>query len=400
MRKYLVVIAVASALLGSCRSYHDYSNTEWKDKDLPEWEDLTVNTINTEAPHATMVSHPDAGSAMRAKWRDSENVLSLDGKWKFNYSPGPAERPYWFFRSDFDTREWGEITVPSTWEREGYGTAYYVNSGYTFPVNPPFIDHSDNPVGSYKRSFTVPSGWKGKEIFLNFDGVSAAFYVWINGEQVGYSEDSKTTSEFNITSFLKKGKNEIAVEVYRYSDGSYLECQDFWRLSGIKRSVWLHARPKAYIRDYFAKATLVNNYKDGLLRLAVEMANSDRRPADIRLEAGLFDGDTKIFGGTREAGQADNLTVVELTAEVPDVRPWSAESPSLYTLVLTLADSRGRVLESISSGIGFRTAEVKDGRFMVNGRAVLLKGTNIHEHDAVTGHTIDETLMLRDIRLM
>jgi len=175
MRKYLVVIAVASALLGSCRNYHDYSNTEWKDKDLPEWEDLTVNTLNTETPHATMVSHPDNSSAMRAKWRESVNVLSLDGKWKFKYSPRPAERPYWFFRNDFDIRGWGEITVPSTWEREGYGTAYYVNAGYTYPVNPPFIDHSDNPVGSYKRSFTVPSGWKGKEIFLNFDGVSSAF---------------------------------------------------------------------------------------------------------------------------------------------------------------------------------------------------------------------------------
>jgi len=200
--------------------------------------------------------------------------------------------------------------------------------------------------------------------------------------------------------FLKKGKNEIAVEVYRYSDGSYLECQDFWRLSGIQRSVWLHARPRAYIRDYFARATLVNDYKDGLLRLAVELASSDRRMAGFRLEAGLYDGDIKVFGGTRETDQADSLTVVELTAEVPDARQWSAESPSLYTLVLTLADSRGRVLESISSRIGFRTAEVKEGRFMVNGRAVHLKGTNIHEHDPVTGHTIDETLMLRDIRLM
>jgi beta-galactosidase len=400
MRKYLVIIAMASVLLGSCRSYHDYSNTEWKDKDLPEWEDLTVNTLNTETPHATMVSHPDNGSAMKAKWRESVNVLSLDGTWKFMYSPKPADRPYWFFKSDFDTRGWGEIAVPSTWEREGYGIAYYVNSGYTFPVNPPFIDHSDNPVGSYKRSFTIPKGWKGKEVFLNFDGVSAAFYVWINGELVGYSEDSKTTSEFNITSFLKKGKNDIAVEVYRYSDGSYLECQDFWRLSGIKRSVWLHARPKAFIRDYFARATLTNDYSDGLLRLSVELADSEKRPAEFRLESALYDGDTKIFGGTREADLADSLATVEIVAEVPDVKPWSAESPSLYTLVLTLADNRGRVLESISSRVGFRTAEVRNGRFMINGRAVLLKGTNMHEHDPVTGHTIDETLMLRDIRLM
>lgn len=400
MRKYFFIISLAAVMLGSCRSYHDYSNTEWKDKAFPEWEDLTVNTINTVTPHATIVSHPDNVSAMKAQWRESVNVLSLDGKWKFNYSPRPADRPYWFFKSDFDTRGWGEITVPSTWEREGYGVAYYVNTGYTFPVNPPYIDHSDNPVGSYKRSFTVPSDWNGKEIFLSFDGVSAAFYVWINGEQVGYSEDSKTTAEFNITKFLKKGRNEIAVEVYRYSDGSYLECQDFWRLSGIKRSVWLHARPKAYIHDYFARTTLVNDYRDGLLSLSVELANNDTRPAGLRLEAGLYDGDTKIFGETREAGEVDSLTAVELTAEVPGVRPWSAESPSLYTLVLTLADSRGRVQESISSRIGFRTTEVRDGRFMINGKAVHLKGTNIHEHDPVSGQTIDEALMLKDIRLM
>ncbi len=400
MRKICLLLLVATAVLSSCRRYHDYSNTEWKDKDLPEWEDLAVNTINTVTPHATIISHSDNSSALKAEWRESVNVLSLDGKWKFNYSATPADRPYWFFKNDFDTRAWGEIAVPSTWEREGHGVAYYVNSGYTFPVNPPYINHSDNPVGSYKRSFTIPSGWKDKEVFLNFDGVSSAFYVWINGELVGYSEDSKTTAEFNVTRYLKKGKNEIAVEVYRYSDGSYLECQDFFRLSGIQRPVWLHARPKAYIHDYFARATLMNDYRDGLLNLSVELANNDSRPAGLRLEAALYDGETKIFGETSEAGQVDTLAAVELTAEVHGVRQWSAESPSLYTLVLTLADSRGRVLESISSKIGFRTTEVRDGRFLINGKAVHLKGTNIHEHDPVTGHTIDEALMLKDIRLM
>lgn len=400
MRKSLLLLTVAVAVLSSCHRYHDYSKTEWNDKDLPEWEDLTVNTVNTVVPHASIVSQPDNASALNAGFRESVNVLSLDGKWKFTYSPAPAERPYWFFKDDFDTRSWGEITVPSTWEREGYGIAYYVNSGYTFPVNPPFIDHADNPVGSYKRSFNLPSEWKDKEVFLNFDGVSSAFYVWINGEQVGYSEDSKTTAGFNITPFLRKGKNNIAVEVYRYCDGSYLECQDFFRLSGIQRSVWLHARPKMYIRDYFVKPTLVNNYTDGLLNLSVELACNEKRPAGSRLEASLYDGDTKIFGETKDLDPIDSIAVVDLTAEVPAVRPWSAESPSLYTLVLTLADSRGRVLESVSSRIGFRTTEVKDGRFLVNGKAIYLKGTNMHEHDPVNGHTIDEALMLKDIRLM
>lgn len=401
MRNSLLLMTLAAVLLSSCHRYHDYSKTEWTEKDLPEWEDLTVNTINTVTPHATMVSYPDNASALKAKWRESVNVLSLDGKWKFKYSPTPAERPYWFFREDFDIRHWGEIEVPSTWEREGHGIAYYVNSGYTFPVNPPFINHDDNPVGSYKRSFTIPSGWKNKEVFLNFDGVSSAFNVWVNGEKVGYSEESKTTAEFNITPFLRKKKNNIAVEVYRYCDGSYLECQDFFRLSGIKRSVWLHARPKTYIRDYFAVPTLVNEYTDGLLNLTVELAGSDeRRPAAMRLEAGLYDGETKIFGEARDVQAFDSLAVVEFRTEVPDVNPWSAESPSLYTLVITLADNRGRVLESISSKIGFRTSEVKDGRFLVNGKAIYLKGVNMHEHDPVRGHTIDEALMLKDIKMM
>ncbi|MDX9772948.1 MAG: glycoside hydrolase family 2 TIM barrel-domain containing protein [Bacteroidales bacterium] len=400
MRRALFFISVVSLFLTSCHRYNDYSATEWKEKDHPEWEDPAVNSVNTVKPHTTMVSYPDNSSALAARWRESVNVLSLDGMWKFNYAATPAERPYWFFKEDYDTRSWHEIRVPSTWEREGYGIAYYVNASYTFPVNPPFIDHSDNPVGSYKRSFILPSGWKNKEVFLTFDGVSSAFYVWVNGEQAGYSEDSKTTAEFNITPLLRKGRNTVAVEVYRYSDGSYLECQDFFRLSGIQRSVWLHARPKSYIRDFFARASLDDNYSDGLMDLSVELSGNNSKQTRLRLETGLYDGTSKIFGETRELEVTDSLAVTQLTAVVPQVKQWSAESPDLYTLVLTLADSRGRVLESVSSRIGFRTSEVKNGRFLINGRAVYLKGTNLHEHDAVNGHTIDEDLMLRDIRLM
>ena len=400
MRIPLIGIVTAMLFSGACQSYQDYSKTGWQEKDLPDWENLAVNAVNTEKPHATMVSFPDNAATLNAGWRESENVMSLDGKWKFSFANTPAERPYWFFRDDYDTRSWSDIEVPSTWEREGYGIPYYVNIGYSFKMNPPFIDHSDNPVGSYKRSFILPSGWKKKEIFLTFDGVSSAFYVWVNGEQVGYSEDSKTTAEFNITSFLKRGKNTVSVEVYRYCDGSYLEGQDFFRLSGIQRSVWLHARPAAYIRDFFSRATLVNNYTDGHLELDVELANTGKRPEDLRLEAGLYDGATKILGETRDADAVDGSALLHLSTELQDVNPWSAESPSLYTLVLTLADSRGRVLECVSTRIGFRTSEVKETQFLINGKAVLLKGTNMHEHDPVTGHTIDETTMLTDIRLM
>jgi beta-galactosidase len=400
MRRTLIFTVIFLITFASCKRYQDYSNISWQEKDLPDWENPAVNAVNTERPHATMVSFPDNSAALNAGWRASSSVMSLDGKWKFHYSAIPAERPYWFFNDDFDTRSWAEIEVPSTWEREGYGTPYYVNADYPFRVNPPFIDHSDNPVGSYKRSFTLPAAWKGKLVFLTFDGVSSAFYVWVNGEQVGYSEDSKTTAEFNITPYLKRGRNTVAVEVYRYSDGSYLEDQDFFRLSGIQRSVWLHARPASYIRDFFARPDLVNNYTDGRLSLGVDLVSKERKPADLRFEVGLYDGKDKVFGETKEVTGIDDTAHVEITAGVPGVKQWSAESPSLYTLLLTLADDRGRVLESISSRIGFRTSEVKGSRLLINGREVRLKGTNMHEHDPVKGHTVDESLMLKDIRLM
>jgi len=400
MQRTVILITLLAILSAACVRYRDYSDVEWQDKALPDWENPAINTVNTEKPHATLVSFPDNSSALTAGWRESINVMPLDGKWRFKYSPSPSERPYWFFREDYDTRSWDVIDVPSTWEREGYGIPYYVNAAYTFTVNPPLIEHSDNPVGSYRRSFTLPSDWKGKEVFLTFDGVSSAFYVWINGHEAGYSEDSKTTSEFNITPFLRKGKNTVAVEVYRYSDGSYLECQDFFRLSGIQRSVWLHARPEARIRDFSAAATLINGYSDGHLDLSVELANHDTKAADLRLETGLYEGDTKIFGETKTRNSVDSLCTIEFAAELPQVHQWSAESPSLYTLVLTLADSRGRVLESVRSRIGFRTSEIRNNQFLINGRAVYLKGTNLHEHDAVRGHTIDEELMLTDIKLM
>jgi len=400
MRRIFIFTAIILIMLASCKRYHDYSNAEWQDKDLPDWENTAVNAVGTERPHATIVSFPDNSAALNAGWRASSNVMSLDGKWKFHYSARPAERPYWFFKDDFDTRSWADIEVPSTWEREGYGIPYYVNIDYPFRVNPPHIDHSDNPVGSYKRSFIIPAAWKGKQVFLTFDGVSSAFYIWVNGEQAGYSEDSKTTAEFNITSYLKKGRNTVAVEVYRYCDGSYLEDQDFFRLSGIQRSVWLHARPSSYIRDFFARPGLVNDYADGHLDLGVELADKEKRPADLRLEVGLYDGKDKVFGVTRDVAGVDDTAHLAFTAELPGVRQWSAESPSLYTLLLTLADDKGRILESVSSRIGFRTSEVRDGRFLINGRAVHLKGTDMHEHDPVRGHTVDESLMLKDIRLM
>ncbi len=400
MNRRLIIITLIFGILVSCRNYKDYSDISWQEKDLPDWENTAVNTINTEYPHSSMVSFPDEATAMNAGWRQSPNVMSLNGMWKFNFVNTPAERPYWFYKDDFDTRGWKEISVPSTWEREGFGIPYYVNNGYPFRMNPPYIDHSNNPVGSYKRTFKVPSDWNDKEVFLTFDGVSAAFYVWINGQMVGYSEDSKSTAEFNITSFIKAGKNSIAVQVFRWCDGSYLEDQDFWRLSGIQRPVWLQARPKSFIRDYFAKSTLVNDYHDGHIDLGVNISNKSKSPESLKLETSIYDGSGKVFSNINDLGQVTDSSAARIEGDLKAVKPWSAESPSLYTLVLTLSDSNGKVLESVTSKIGFRTSEVKGSQFLVNGKPVHLKGVNTHEHDMVKGHTISEATILKDLTLM
>jgi beta-galactosidase len=399
MKKHLFVITLSVSTFLSCTNYKDYSNVAWQEKSLPDWENTAVNTINAEYPHASIVSFPDEKSAVNAGWRQSPNVMSLDGLWKINWVKTPEERPYWFFKDDFDTRKWKDINVPSTLECVGYGTPYYVNNGYPFKVNPPYIDHSNNPVASYKRVFKLPEGWAGKEIFLTFDGVSAAFYVWINGEMAGYSEDSKSPAEFNITPYLKAGKNSIAVQVYRWCDGSYLEDQDFWRLSGIQRSVWLQARDKSYIRDYFSKATLINNYKDGRLDLDVSVINNNSVPARLKIEASVYDDTVKVFSGYQETDKADSSDI-SITGDLNGVKPWSAESPYLYTLVMTLSDEQGKNIESVSSRIGFRTSEVKGSRYLFNGKPIRLKGVNTHEHNMVTGHTIDADNILRDLTLM
>jgi len=399
MKMHYVVMLLSFSTLWSCSGYRDYSNVAWQEKSIPDWENPAVNTINAEYPHASMVSFPEAKTSMTAGYRKSPNVMSLDGVWKINWVKTPGERPYWFFKDDYDTRGWADIKVPSTLECAGYGVPYYVNNGYPFKMNPPYIDHSNNPVASYKRSFDIPERWDGKQVFLTFDGVSAAFYVWINGELAGYSEDSKSPAEFNITALLKKGKNNIAVEVFRWCDGSYLEDQDFWRLSGIQRSVWLQARDKSHIRDYFSKATLTNNYRDGHLDLNVSLTNKETGKKNLKIAAVIYDDTVKVFSQSCDVGNADS-TGLSIIGDIKNIKPWSAESPYLYTLVISLSDAEGKSVEAVSSRIGFRTSEVKGGRYLFNGKPIRLKGVNAHEHDQVTGHTIDSANIIRDLKLM
>jgi beta-galactosidase len=276
----------------------------------------------------------------------------------------------------------------------------YVNIKYPFRMDPPKIPHEANPVGSYRRTFKIPSVWRDKEIFLHFGAVSSFFYVWINEQLVGFSKDSKTPAEFNITKYIKKGSNTLSVEVYRWNDGSYLEDQDFWRMSGIQRSVFLHARPKTYIKDFFVKGNLTNNYKDGNLtgEVLLNAVNEDKN--EYIIEASLYDNGQKVSNEQYPAPLVGKMGNILFGKKFPAVKRWSAETPNLYSLVLSLKDKNGKILESVSTKIGFRSVEIINSQLLVNGVAIYLKGTNMHEHSDVNGHVIDEAIILKDIRVM
>ena len=400
MKKLTFYIVLIGLIFSSCKRYNKYEGIAFTENEPRDWENPGMFNQNREDPHATLISFPDELSAFKGNKTNSPNYLSLDGIWKFNWVNTPDERPYWFFKDDYDTRDWDDIEVPSNWQMKGYDVPIYVNIGYGFRINPPYIQHDWNPVGSYKRNFMIPAGWKNKEIFLHFGAVSSAFYVWVNEQFVGYSQDSKTPAEFNITQYLKKGKNSLAVEVYRWCDGSYLEDQDFWRLSGIQRSVFLHARPTTYISDFFAVGDLENNYADGNLKLNVSLNSTDNKASDFVVEAALYDADQKIYSELKDVKLTDKKGTASFVRNFPDIKKWSAETPDLYTLILNLKDNYGNILESVGSKIGFRRVEIVNSQLLVNGVAVYLKGTNLHEHHDVTGHVVDEATLLKDIRVM
>ncbi|MGA1976394.1 MAG: glycoside hydrolase family 2 TIM barrel-domain containing protein [Bacteroidales bacterium] len=400
MKKAFIFIWIIIVPLAGCKKYSKYDGVPFTEKEPRDWENPGMVNQNREYPHATMISFGDEKSALAAGKAGSANYISLDGTWKFHLSKSPDHRPLWFFKDDYDTRDWDNIQVPSNWEMKGYDVPIYVNITYPFKKNPPFIQHDYNPVGSYKRSFKIPSSWRNKEVFLQFGAVASAFYVWVNGKLVGYSQDSKTPAEFDITKFIRHGKNSLAVEVYRWCDGSYLEDQDFWRMSGIQRTVFLHARPKTFIRDFFADADLTNSYTDGLLRLDVDLAKKGGNDNAFVVSALLFDNGRKIYSESKEVKLTDNKAAVKFEKIFPAIKKWTAETPNLYSLVLTLRNKDGNILESVSSGVGFRKVEIKNSRLLINGTAIRIKGTNMHEHDQVNGHVVDEALILKDICMM
>jgi beta-galactosidase len=372
-----------------------------------DWENPAVVGRNRELPHATLMPYLSWEKAVRAERFASSCYLSLNGIWKFKWSKNPAERPKDFFRPDFDATRWADIRVPGNWQLQGYGKPYYLNHPYVFEKNPPYIQKHYNPVGSYRREFQIPDFWEGRQVFLHFDGVESAFYVWINGHRVGYSQGSRTPAEFNITRYLQPGKNLLAVEVYRWSDGSYLECQDFWRLSGIFRNVYLFSTPSVHIRDFELSCDLDDDYRDARFAVTAWVHNyADTAVWKPAVEVHLLDQEGNPVGPSpffREVSRyiaPGGESVLFMKGTVENPKKWSAEKPNLYTVVLVLKDQEDRVLEYLSSRFGFREVEVRNRQLLVNGQPVLLKGVNRHEHDPDTGHYVTEESMRKDIILM
>lgn len=399
--------------------------------DKPDWENLSVLEINREPAKATFIPYATGKQALTANRKNSPWFLSLNGDWRFHWVSRPEERPEDFYKTDFNDKSWKTIPVPSNWEIQGYGTPIYVSAGYPFKIDPPRVtgepkaDYTSfserNPVGSYRHSFTLPSDWKDRRTFIHFAGVQSAFYIWINGVKVGYSQGSMEPAEFDITDYVKAGTNQLAVEVYRWCDGSYLEDQDMWRTSGIHREVFLYSTARVRISDFAVRTILDKDYKDASLQIKPEIKsyNGDKLEG-WNLEAQLYDANnTPVFGVPLQQDalpvlDADNKAAVLndrtpqrgpakfawMEATVSNPLKWTAETPNLYTLVLSLVDDKKQVVEVVSCKVGFRSVDVKDGQVLVNGNPVRLRGVNRHEHDPATGRSISYERMVQDIKLM
>ena len=370
-----------------------------------DWEDPEIIDRNKEPGHATLLPFPTVEAAREA--RATPYVQSLNGPWQFHWVKTPDERPRDFYLPDYDVSQWDTLPVPSNWQMHGYGIPIYTNIIYPFPKNPPHIPHDNNPVGSYRRTFTLPELWTGRRVIIHFAGVESAFYLWINGKQVGYSQGSRTPAEFDVTDYLRPGENLVAAEVYRWCDGSYLEDQDFWRLSGIFRDVYLVTRPEVHIRDFWVRCELDAEYRDAQLLVTPKVRNDGAESSPpMSLEVTLFD----VRGQRVEANPPMQWQIAALAraqeaqetlrAGIANPLKWTAETPHLYQVLLTLRDEEGGVVEVVQCRFGFREVAILNGQLCVNGRPIYIKGVNRHEHDPDTGHTLSEASMVQDILLM
>ncbi|HLP18059.1 MAG TPA: glycoside hydrolase family 2 TIM barrel-domain containing protein, partial [Bacteroidota bacterium] len=378
-------------------------------QNAPDWENPAINGINKETPHAY-------GFLADEKAQNAA-IRSLNGIWKFKWSPDPQSRPVDFYSEHYSTGDWDNILVPGNWELQGFGTPIYTNIAYPFKADLPKVTSEPprdftsflqrNPVGSYCTTFSLPESWDGKQVFINFGGVLSAMYVWVNGQKVGYSENSMCPAEFDITQYIRKGENKLAVEVYRWCDGSYLEDQDIWRLSGIFRDVDLIARPKTFISDFFVTAMPDKNFETADITLRMKIDNrSVQKISGFTVDAEVtgFSAqgaivDVSIPGKVPVIGQSKKAQI-EMKSLLKQPRLWSAETPECYRLTMKLKNSRNEIVDKAECFFGVRKIEVRGDVFFVNGKAVKLKGVNRHEQHPRTGKHVSRASMIRDLELI
>ncbi len=366
---------------------------------VPEWKDKSVLQVNTVKPHVSMMVFPCKHTAKTMERQLSPYFLSLNGQWKFHHVEKPANRPKNFFETGYDDNNWDTIPVPSNWQLEGYDYPIYTNIKYPFPIQEQKVPEDFNPVGSYRKIFTVPESWDGRQVFINFEGVNAGFYLWVNGEKIGYSQGSRTPAEFNITEHIVKGKNQLSVQVFRYTIGSYLEDQDFWRISGIFRDVFLWSSPNIHVHDFHYTTTFDNDYNNAVFDLAMDITGYGKK-GKIAVEVDLQnkEGETSYIEEKTVVVKND-IQRLNFTKNITSPVKWDAENPYLYKLFITVKNDN-EILEVIPAYVGFRQVESKGAKLFVNGKPVRLKGVNRHDHSATGGHVISRKEMEKDILLM
>ena len=408
--KFIQGMLLSALLLGAGGNIQASQTTDHK----PYWQDVQVVAVNKEYPRSAFMTYDDRTDALSGKYENSPYYRLLNGTWKFYFVDSYKQLPANITDADVDVSGWNDIKVPGNWELQGYGTAIYTNHGYEFkPRNPqPPLLPEENPVGVYRRDIEVPAEWMDRDIYLHVAGAKSGLYVYINGKEVGYSEDSKNPAEFLINPYVKAGKNVLTLKIFRWSTGSYLECQDFWRISGIERDVFLYSQPKAAVRDFRIKSTLDDTYKNGILALEADLRNHRDAAASLTFAYELLDKQGKVVASEEKTVNvpAGKQETVRFDKQLADVLTWTSEAPNLYKVLMTVKEG-GKVTEVIPYNVGFRRIEIKpieqlagNGKpyvvMFVNGQPIKLKGVNIHEHNPATGHYVTEELMRKDFELM
>jgi beta-galactosidase len=366
-------------------------------------ENTSVFELSQEPGHVPLVPYNTTQEALAGMMEKSGSYLSLNGTWKFFFSQTPEGTPSGFYNLDFNDSKWSSIIVPGNWEMQGFGDPLFRNVTTPFKPTPPRVPHEYNPTGSYRKTFELPSDWKGKQVFLRLEKAASASFIWINGKEAGYNEGGQEPAEYNITRYLKPGKNTLAVNVYKYSDGYYLEDQDYWRLAGIFGDVWLFATPTVHISDWYATTDFDDHYRDAVLALAIDVKNyGDTQKGNYKVRAVLYNKNQAVdtlFSGPFEISPGLKQTI-NLSEKIKMPLPWSAEFPNLYTLVFELADANGKIRETLSGRIGFKETEIRKQVFYLNGKPVKLNAINSHMQHPDLGHTMNEETIRKDFTLL